>query len=542
MNPKPTSGADITDWRPEDDAFWNASGKRTAYRNLWISVPALLCGFAIWGMWGIITVQMLNLGFPFSKDELFSLTAIAGLAGATMRIPASFLVRLAGGRNTIFLTTAMLLAPALGTGIALQHPEWPLWVFQLMALWSGVGGGNFASSMANIGTFFPKRLQGTALGLNAGLGNFGVTTMQIVIPLVMTVSLFGGLGGEPMTLVKDSGWILGKIAAGTPTWIQNAGFAWLLSLIPLSALCFFGMHNLSSVSPNIGSTMAAFVKIIWLYTLSFLPAGIGLYLYLPQPTGLGLLSMWLVMPLIIVSTLLLMKFTAFGTMKDNIAKQFAIFGNKHTWSMTALYIVTFGSFIGFSMALPLSITVIFGISHLPDAAGVMQHTLKNPNAPSALTYAWIGPFIGAAVRPVGGWISDKLGGSIVTQVISVVMALASVAVGYVMLQAYQSATPEQYFLPFMLLFVLLFTASGIGNGSTFRTIAMIFDRQQAGPVLGWTSAIAAYGAFVAPVVIGDQIKAGTPQIAMYGFAVFYALCLVLNWWFYLRAGSEIKNP
>lgn len=542
MNPKPTSGADITDWRPEDDAFWNASGKRTAYRNLWISVPALLCGFAIWGMWGIITVQMLNLGFPFSKDELFSLTAIAGLAGATMRIPASFLVRLAGGRNTIFLTTAMLLAPALGTGIALQHPEWPLWVFQLMALWSGVGGGNFASSMANIGTFFPKRLQGTALGLNAGLGNFGVTTMQIVIPLVMTVSLFGGLGGEPMTLVKDSGWILGKIAAGTPTWIQNAGFAWLLSLIPLSALCFFGMNNLTSVSPNIGSTLAAFVKIIWLYTLSFLPAGIGLYLYLPQPTGLGLLSMWLVMPLIIVSTLLLMKFTAFGTMKDNIAKQFAIFGNKHTWSMTALYIVTFGSFIGFSMALPLSITVIFGISHLPDAAGVMQHTLKNPNAPSALTYAWIGPFIGAAVRPVGGWISDKLGGSIVTQVISVVMALASVAVGYVMLQAYQSATPEQYFLPFMLLFVLLFTASGIGNGSTFRTIAMIFDRQQAGPVLGWTSAIAAYGAFVAPVVIGDQIKAGTPQIAMYGFAVFYALCLVLNWWFYLRTGSEIKNP
>lgn len=542
MNSKPTSSADITDWRPEDDAFWNASGKRTAYRNLWISVPALLCGFAIWGMWGIITVQMLNLGFPFSKDELFSLTAIAGLAGATMRIPASFLVRLAGGRNTIFLTTAMLLAPALGTGIVLQHPEWPLWTFQLMALWSGVGGGNFASSMANIGTFFPKRLQGTALGLNAGLGNFGVTTMQIVIPLVMTVSLFGGLGGESMTLVKDSGWILGKIAAGTPTWVQNAGFAWLLSLLPLSALCFFGMNNLSSVSPNIGGTIPAFLKIIWLYTLSFLPAGIGLYLYLPKPTGLGLLSMWLVMPLIIVSTLMLMKFTAFGTMKDNIAKQFAIFGNKHTWSMTALYIVTFGSFIGFSMALPLSITVIFGISHVPDAAGVMQHTLKNPNAPSALTYAWIGPFIGAAVRPVGGWISDKLGGSIVTQVISVVMALASVAVGYVMLQAYQSATPEQYFLPFMLLFVLLFTASGIGNGSTFRTIAMIFDRQQAGPVLGWTSAIAAYGAFVAPVVIGDQIKAGTPQIAMYGFAVFYALCLVLNWWFYLRAGSEIKNP
>ena len=540
--PAPTQGADITDWRPEDETFWKASGKKIAYRNLWISVPSLLCGFAVWGMWGIITVQMLNLGFPFSQAELFSLTAIAGLAGATMRIPASFLIRLAGGRNTIFLTTAMLLAPALGTGIVLQHPDWPLWSFQLMALWCGVGGGNFASSMSNISTFFPKRLQGTALGLNAGLGNFGVTSMQIVIPLVMTVGLFGAFGGEPMTLAKDSGWIFGKIAAGTPTWIQNAGFAWVLSLVPLAACCWFGMNNLKTVSPNTGGTFSAFLKIIWLYTLSFVPAGIGLVLYLPAPSGLGLLNMWLAMPLIIGGTLLVMKLTAFGTMGENLAAQFKIFRNKHTWAMTLLYIVTFGSFIGFSMALPLSIKVIFGVSHVPDAAGVMQHVLSNPNAPPALTYAWIGPFVGALIRPVGGWIADKLGGSIVTQVISVVMVAASVAVGYVMMLAYRSATPEQYFLVFILLFVLLFAASGIGNGSTFRSIGVIFDRQQAGPVLGWTSAVAAYGAFIAPVVIGAQIKAATPENAMYGFAVFYALCLVLNWWFYLRRNAYVKNP
>lgn len=537
-----TSSTDIAKWDVEDTTFWETQGKRIAYRNLAISVPSLLCGFAIWGMWGIITVQMLNLGFPFTQAELFTLTAISGLAGATMRIPASFLIRLAGGRNTIFLTTAMLLAPAIGTGIALQHKEWPLWVFQLMALWSGVGGGNFASSMSNISTFFPKRLQGTALGINAGLGNFGVTSMQVIIPLVMTMSLFGAMGGEPMTLVKDSGWIFGKILAGTPTYIQNAGFAWLLSLVPLAALCWFGMNNLLTVSPNIGGTIAAFLKITWLYTLSFLPAGLGLYLYLPAPSGLGLLNMWVAMPLIIVSTLMVMKLTAFGTMKENIAKQFAIFRNKHTWAMTLLYIVTFGSFIGFSMALPLSITVIFGVSHVPDAAGIMQHTLKNPNAPSALTYAWIGPFVGALIRPVGGWISDKVGGSIVTQIISAVMVVASIAVGYVMLLAYKSAAPEQYFLPFMALFVLLFAASGIGNGSTFRTIGVIFDRTQAGPVLGWTSAIAAYGAFIAPVVIGAQIKAGTPEIAMYAFAIFYALCLFLNWWFYLRKNAYVKNP
>jgi len=536
------SRADIEEWNVEDEQFWETRGKRIAYRNLWISVPSLLCGFAIWGMWGIITVQMLNLGFPFTQAELFTLTAISGLAGATMRIPASFLIRLAGGRNTIFLTTAMLLAPAIGTGIALQHKDWPLWAFQLMALWSGVGGGNFASSMSNISTFFPKRLQGTALGINAGLGNFGVTSMQVVIPLVMTMSIFGAVGGASMTLVKDSGWIFGKIAAGTPTYIQNAGFAWVLSLVPLSVLCWFGMNNLKTVSPDTGSPIVAFIKITWLYTLSFLPAGVGLYLYLPAPTGLGLLNMWVALPFIIVSTLLVMKLAAFGAMKENIARQFAIFRNKHTWSMTLLYIVTFGSFIGFSMALPLAITVIFGVSHVPDAAGVMQHTLKNPNAPSALTYAWIGPFVGALIRPVGGWISDKVGGSIVTQIISAVMVAASIAVGYVMLLAYRSATPEEYFLIFMVLFVILFAASGIGNGSTFRTIGVIFDRAQAGPVLGWTSAIAAYGAFIAPVVIGGQIKAGTPEIAMYAFASFYALCLILNWWFYLRANAYVKNP
>jgi MFS transporter, NNP family, nitrate/nitrite transporter len=537
-----SQGADVHDWRPEDETFWETTGKRIAYRNLWISVPALLCGFAVWGMWGIITVQMLNLGFPFTQAELFTLTAIAGISGATMRIPASFLIRLAGGRNTIFLTTAMLLAPALGTGIALQNPDWPLWAFQLMALWSGVGGGNFASSMSNISTFFPKRLQGTALGLNAGLGNFGVTTMQIVIPLVMTVGIFGAFGGEPMVLVKDSGWIFGKIAAGTPTWIQNAGFAWLLSLVPLSVLCWWGMNNLKTVSPNTGNPLVAFSKITYLYTLAFIPSIFMLYLYLPAPTGLGLLSMWVAIPLDIILALGIMKLAAFGEMKEGVKKQFAIFGNKHTWSMTALYIVTFGSFIGFSMALPLAITVIFGFQHVPDANGVMQHTLKNPNAPSALTYAWMGPFIGAAIRPVGGWISDKVGGSIVTQVISVVMAGASVAVGYVMSLAYGSAQPEQYFPMFLGLFMLLFLASGIGNGSTFRTIGVIFDRTQAGPVLGWTSAVAAYGAFIAPVVIGAQIKAGTPQLAMYGFAVFYAMCLVLNWWFYLRGNAYVKNP
>lgn len=541
--PRVHATADIAAWDPEDQVFWETRGRHIANRNLWISIPNLLCGFAVWAMWGVITVQMLNLGFPFKPEELFTLTAISGLAGATLRIPASFFIRLAGGRNTVFLTTALLLVPALGTGLALQDKTTPLWVFQLLALLSGIGGGNFACSMSNISTFFPKRLQGTALGLNAGLGNFGVTATQILIPLVMTFGIFGAVAGEPMTLSKDSGWIFGKIAAGTPTFIQNAGFIWAVILLPLIVAAWFGMNNLRSVTPNPGSVLGAFGKIVYLWILAFLTVAFGLYLYLPVPMGLGLLTVWVALPMIMIATLLVTRLAAFGDMKAGIARQFDIFGNKHTWAMTVLYVLTFGSFIGFSMALPLAISVIFGFSHVADpATGVLTHTLKNPNAPSALTYAWIGPFVGAAIRPLGGWIADRIGGSIVTHVISIIMVAASSYAGFLMMQAYQSPAPEQYFASFIATFVVIFAAAGVGNGSTFRTIGVIFDRAQAGPVLGWTSAVAAYGAFIAPVVIGQEIKAGTPEIAMYGFATFYALCLVLNWWFYLRGNADIKNP
>ncbi|WP_305043973.1 MFS transporter [Geoalkalibacter sp.] len=536
----PEKGPNLSHWEPENPTFWEQQGKRIAQRNLWISIPNLLCGFAVWLMWGIITVQMLNLGFPFTPAEMFTLTAISGLTGATLRIPASFMIRIAGGRNTIFLTSAMLIIPALGAGIALQSQQTPLWVFQLLAFLSGIGGGNFACSMSNISTFFPKRQQGLALGLNAGLGNFGVTTMQILIPAVMTVGLFSFIGAsEPMTLIKDSGTLIGKIPAGTDTWIQNAGFIWVAILIPLVIAAWFGMNNLLPITPEPGHPLAAFGRVTGLYLIGFFTAGVGLYLYMPPPTGLGILNMWLAMVLIIVATLMLMRAVP-GKIGANMARQFAIFKDKHTWSMTVLYILTFGSFIGFSMALPLSITVIFGFS-TQEVNGVMQR-VANPGAPSALTYAWMGPFVGALIRPVGGWISDKVGGSIVTQIIAGIMVIASGAAGYIMKLAYNSPNPEQYFTWFLLLFILIFAATGIGNGSTFRTIGVIYDREKAGPVLGWTSAVAAYGSFVAPLVIGEQIRGGTPENAMYGFAVFYALCMILNWWFYLRSNAYVKNP
>ncbi len=533
--------ADRTQWEVEDESFWESTGKQIANRNLWISIPSLLCGFAVWLYWGIITVQMVNLGFPFSNSELFTLSAIAGLSGATLRIPSTFFIRIAGGRNTIFFTTALLMIPALGTGIALQDRSTPLWVYQALALLSGFGGGNFASSMSNISFFFPKRVQGASLGLNAGLGNFGVTTMQILVPLLMTVGVFGG---ESMTLVNTSGTLIGKIPAGTETFIHNAGLLWLVFLIPLAFAGWFGMNNLrtDAVTPDPGSPIGSFVKISGLLSIGLVTATGGLYLLLPAPTGLGLLSKWIALPLVIGSTLLAMRYLTTGKLQENLKRQYRIFNDKHTWAMTVIYTMTFGSFIGYSAAFPLAIKVIFGFTHIPGPDGVMVHDAVNPNGPSALMFAWMGPFIGALIRPVGGWISDRVGGAKVTQVVSIVMIASALGVSYFMSAAYRSATPETYFLPFFLLFIVLFTATGVGNGSTFRTIAMVFNEEQAGPALGWTSAVAAYGAFIIPKVFGEQIKASTPEYALYAFAVFYAACLVLNWWFYLRPNAYVKNP
>lgn len=523
--------SDLTTWNVEDEKFWEEEGKKIANRNLWISIPSLLCGFAVWICWSVITVQMLNLGFPFTESELFTLSAIAGLSGATLRIPSTFFIRIAGGRNTIFFTTALLLIPAFGTGVALSNIHTPLWVFQLFAFLAGIGGGNFASSMSNISFFFPKKNQGLSLGLNAGLGNFGVTAMQILVPLVMTFSLFGPFGGEPMVL-----------KTGSFTYIQNAGFVWILFLIPLVVAGWFGMHNIQTehVSPGIGSPFAAFTKITGMLLIGFLTAGIGVWLVLSKEIGGLGWNKWLVLPGVIFATVFLLKQLP-GEIKNSLTRQYQIFNNKHTWAMTIIYTLTFGSFIGYSAALPLAIKVIFGFSHMQNSLGVWQH-VANPEGPNVLMYAWMGPFIGALVRPIGGWIADKVGGALVTQIISVVMVACALGAAYYMHAAYQSATPQDYFAPFFSLFLVLFAASGLGNGSTFKTVAAVFNKEQAGPVLGWTSAVAAYGAFIIPIVFGEQIKGGTPEHALYGFAAFYILCVFLNGWFYLRPHAYVKNP
>ncbi len=522
-------------WDVEDEAFWESEGKRIANRNLWVSIPNLLCGFSVWLYWGMIakTMQRLHFAnpelfnFTFRNDGqpydeagyralLFTLPAVSGLAGATLRIPNSFMIAICGGRNVKFMTTVLLIIPAVLAGIALQNPATPFGYFIVLAALSGVGGGAFASSMSNISFFFPKRMQGLALGLNAGLGNAGVSVMQFLIPWAITFGLFGAVGGNPQEFTVDG--------ETNRLWIQNAALVWVPVMTILAVMAWLFMNNLPQ--HDCGPAPTAIGKYLWLQAIGFLGSACGIaalvFLELPIPE---LVRIFLVLVVAVTATMLGMKFMTPATIQEPLSKQFAIFSNKHNWVMTWLYVMTFGSFIGYANAFPKLIDDVFVT---PTNGLVTSH------------YIWIGAAVGAFIRPVGGWLSDKLGGARVTQWDTWIMVGSTILAGYLVSLAGQSDTPERYFIPFLVTFIVLFATTGIGNGSTFRMIPIIFSKEQAGPVLGWTSAIAAYGAYLIPKIFATQIKAGTPEYALYGFAVYYASCLLVNWWFYARKNAEIK--
>jgi NNP family nitrate/nitrite transporter-like MFS transporter len=449
----------LTTWNPEDGAFWQASGRSVATRNLWISIPALFLSFAVWMVWSVVVVRLPEIGFRYTTDQLFWLAALPGLSGATLRIFYSFMVPIFGGRMWTVLSTASLLVPALGIGFAVQDPGTSYGVMLGLALLCGFGGGNFASSMANISFFFPKAQKGTALGLNAGLGNLGVSAMQFLVPLVITAGVFGGLGGAPQPVVK---------AGGGHLWLQNAGFLWVPFILASTVAAYVGMNDLASA-------------------------------------------------------------------KASFREQAVVFGRKHNWLMCWLYIGTFGSFIGYSAGLPLLIKTQF--------AGI-----------DPVRYAFLGPLVGALVRPVGGWLSDRLGGARVTFWNFIVMAAAAGGV----LAFLPSGGQGGSFGGFLAMFLVLFATSGIGNGSTFRMIPVIFATiherraggatdaakrdagKEAAAVLGFSSAIAAYGAFFIPRAFGISMKStGSPAAAFVGFIVVYVSCIAVTWWWYSRRNAEM---
>ncbi|AVR97046.1 NarK family nitrate/nitrite MFS transporter [Pseudoduganella armeniaca] len=454
----------ISTWEPEAPAFWQRSGKSTANRNLWISIPALALAFAVWMVWSVVVVNLPVIGFTYSTNQLFWLAAVPGLSGATLRIFYSFMVPIFGGRKWTALSTASLLVPAIGIGLAVQDPNTSYPTMLVLALLCGFGGGNFASSMANISFFYPKAQKGYALGMNAGLGNLGVSAVQFIVPLVITTGIFGALGGAAQIPVKAG--------HGDALWLQNAAFIWVPFIVVSTLFAWFGMNDLASA-------------------------------------------------------------------KASFAEQAVIFGRKHNWLMCWLYTGTFGSFIGYSAAFPLLTKTLF-----PDV--------------DPLRYAFLGPLVGALARVAGGIISDKLGGARVTLWTFAGMIAAVFGVISFLPQAGTSGS----FTGFFWMFMLLFAGTGIGNASTFRMIPVIFMTQhqraaagkpkavqdqaivdankESAAVLGFTSAVAAYGAFFIPKSYGTSIAlTGRPDAALYWFIAYYASCIAITWWCYARKNAAM---
>ena len=226
----------------------------------------MLLAFAVWMVWSVVVAKLPAVGFKFTTDQLFWLAAMPGLSGATLRIFYSFMPPIFGGRLWTSLSTASLLIPAIGIGFAVQNPDTPYIFFLLLALLCGFGGGNFASSMANISFFFPRAEKGNALALNAGLGNLGVSVVQFVIPLVITAGVFGWLGGDPQTATEG-----GKT---TQLWLQNAGFIWVPFIAIATIAAWFGMNDIAAMKASFADQAVIFKRkhnwvMCWLYTGTF---------------------------------------------------------------------------------------------------------------------------------------------------------------------------------------------------------------------------------------------------------------------------------
>jgi NNP family nitrate/nitrite transporter-like MFS transporter len=454
----------ISHWDPENTEFWQRTGKDVARRNLLISIPCLMLGFIVAAMWSMVTLSLPNAGFALSKDQLFLLAALPNLSGATLRIFYSFMPSLFGGRKWTTLSTGLLLIPSLWLGFAVQDPTTPYPTLLLISLLCGLGSGNFASSMANIAFFFPAGKKGAANGLNAGFGNLGVSLAQLLIPLAVTLPLFGDFGGAAQHYLKNG--------TDAQLWLQNAGFMWV-PLIAIAAIAaWFGMNDLADA-------------------------------------------------------------------KSSFAEQAVIFRRADNWLMCYLYVGTFGSFIGFAGAFALLTKTLF------------------PQIPIA-SYAFLGPLVGALLRPVGGMVADRLGGARVTFLVYLGMLLGVCGV----IAALPAQGDAGSWPLFFTCFLWIFACAGIGNGSTYRMIPTIFatvamrglhktdetSKRQAklsgvkesAAAAGFISAIGAYGGYFIPQAFGLSMKhTGSPEAALYCFIAFYVTCMLVTWWRYSRKNAAM---
>lgn len=452
----------LTSWDPENEATWD---KALAWRTLWITTFTLTMCFAAWFLPSALVPKLNAVGYAWTKEQLYWLAAIPGLSGGLMRIVWMVLPPIMGTRKMVTLTTLLLVFPVLGWGVRVQSPTAPYWELLTLAFLAGIGGGAFSGFMPSTSYFFPRKMQGTALGLQAGIGNFGVSLVQLLTPWLVGFGMLGFLGGSQMMKVP------GK--PDVEVWYQNAAFFYI--------------------------------------------------------------------PLIVVGAILAWMMLKSVPIKANIAQQFDIFNNQDTWWMTLLYIMTFGTFSGLSAQFGLLMSNLYGVGNpaIVEGTGATAKLLIEGYAlPDPVAYVFLGPLIGAGARVLFSPLTDRMGGAI-WSLISGLGLIVTIA------WTIPSLTPDTSsavalqggFNNFLWGMLAIFLFAGIGNASTFKQMPMIFERRQAGGVIGWTSAIAAFGPFLFGV--GLTIM---PAPVFYGIGVAWAImCVAITWWRYARPGAPKKS-
>lgn len=439
--PQARKGKDWLDsWTPEDPAKWDPG---RAWKTLWITTFNLTLCFATWFLVSALAPKLNNIGFDLSKSQLYWLVAMPGLAGGTLRLIWTFLPPIMGTRKLVTITTAMLLLPAVGWALAVQNPDTPYAMLLFLAALAGIGGGAFSGFMPSTSYFFPKAKQGTALGVQAGIGNFGVSLVQFVVPWIVGLSILGA----SQQFVDE------KKGIDKEVWYQNAGYLWVPFIV------------------------------------------------------VGVLLAWTLLKSVPVQA-------------RGVRDQLDIFSNKHTWLMTVLYVITFGTFSGLAAQFGLLIKNLFG-TDVFGADGI-----------DAVQFVFWGALIGSAARIITGPVADRLGGAKVTLVSTLGIGIASFFVS-----TRVNPTSADGFMAFFWGMVAIFFFTGVGNASTFKQMPMIFQPRQAGGVIGWTAAIAAYG----PFLFGVLLAAVAPQAFFIGVAALSLVGAAITWWFYARPGAEMPS-
>ena len=457
-----TGGEWLQAWDPENEETWD---KGLAWKTLWITTFCLTLAFIAWFLPSAIIPKLNALGYTWTKSQLYWMAAMPGLAAGLFRLFWMVLPPIMGTRRMVSLSTLLLIASTLGWGVRVQHPTAPYWELMVLAFLAGIGGGVFSGFMPSTSFFFPRRMQGTALGLQAGLGNFGVSVVQLLTPYLIAMSGLAIFGGSQV--LKTAG------KPDKSVYFQNAAFVWI--------------------------------------------------------------------PLMIIGGLLAWTMLKSVPIKANIKQQFDIFSNQDTWWMTLLYIMTFATFSGLSAQFGLLMSNLYGAGNpaIVEGAGATATLLIDGySVPDPVKYVFLGPLVGAGARVLFAPLTDRMGGAIWT-LVSGVGILGSVlyTVPSLTPDVTNAATLSAGFNQFLWGMLAIFLFSGIGNASTFKQMPMIFERRQAGGVIGWTGAIAAFG----PFFFGIGLTTFGATTFYYIGAAWCVMCIGVTWWRYARPGAPKKS-